>query len=227
MTDTGVGIEPRALPRIFAAFEQGHESGRRFGGLGLGLAITKALVDAQRGRITAHSDGPGRGATFVVELPTVRAFTPAANGGGVGPGQRREASNGGTTGAAGGLARPLRILVVEDHEPTRYVMTKLLADLGHSPVPAGGIESALRAVESNDIDLVISDLGLPDGTGHDLMRAIRRRYDIRGIALSGYGMEEDLRRSEEAGFAEHLTKPVDLARLEAAIRRVTEPAAMA
>ena len=73
---------------------------------------------------------------------------------------------------------------------------------------------------------MISDLGLPDGTGHELMRAIRERHDIRGIALSGYGMEDDLRRSEEAGFAEHLTKPVDLTRLEAAIRRVTEQPAL-
>ena len=227
--DTGVGIEPRALPRIFAAFEQGQESGRRFGGLGLGLAITKALVDAQGGRITAHSDGPGRGATFVVELPTVRAFTPPTSGGS-GTGEPRDSSNGGPARAAARAAastRPLRILVVEDHEPTRYVMTKLLADLGHSPVPAAGLESAMRALESGPIDLLISDLGLPDGTGHDLMRAIRQRYDIRGIALSGYGMDEDVRRSEAAGFAEHLTKPVDLGRLEAAIRRVTEHAAMA
>ena len=232
--DTGVGIDPRALPRIFAAFEQGHEVGRRFGGLGLGLAITKALVDAQGGRITAHSDGPGRGATFVVELPTVRAPTPAPLGGT--PAQpandlNDSAANARARASASAATptstRALRILVVEDHEPTRCVMTKLLADLGHLPVSAGGIESALRAVESNPIDLVISDLGLPDGTGHELMRAIRRRFDIRGIALSGYGMEEDLRRSEEAGFAEHLIKPVDLGRLEAAIRRVTEHAAMA
>jgi len=215
VTDTGVGIDPELLPRIFAAFEQGHTEARRFGGLGLGLAISKALVDAQGGRLAARSDGPGTGATFVVELPTVRApvVRPATQ-----PGGADDASRAG---------RRLRILIVEDHEPTRYVMTKLLADLGHSPVSAGDVGSAMQAARDNPIDLVISDLGLPDGSGHELMKQIRRQYDVRGIALSGYGMEEDLRRSEEAGFAEHLTKPVDLGRLEAAIRRVTAQPAIA
>lgn len=213
--DTGVGIDSQSLPRIFDAFEQGHAQSRRFGGLGLGLAISRALVEAQGGVLRAHSDGRGRGATFAVELPAVRAPSP------------RPSNDSANDEPDHRWSRPLRILVVEDHEPTRSVMTKLLRDLGHRPMPAGGVESALKLVLEQPIDLVISDLGLPDGSGHDLMRQIRRRFDVRGIALSGYGMEDDLRRSEEAGFAEHLIKPIDVTRLQAAIRRVTDQPAVA
>lgn len=214
IADTGVGIEPHILPRIFDAFEQGHGESRRFGGLGLGLAISRALVEAQGGRLWAHSDGRGRGATFSVELPVVRAIAPRPSEDSTHPAPDHAP------------ARPLRILIVEDHEPTRDVMTKLLSDMGHRALAAGGLESALQLVRDNELDLVISDLGLPDGSGHDLMRQIRQRH-LRGIALSGYGMEEDLRRSEEAGFSEHLIKPIDVSRLAAAIRRVTEQPAVA
>jgi PAS domain S-box-containing protein len=217
--DTGVGIDPQLLPRIFAAFEQGHGDSRRFGGLGLGLAISRALVVAQGGTLSAHSDGPGTGAMFTVEMAAVRVTAPRAELPADGDGDGRAVGAGGS--------RSLRILVVEDHEPTRYVMTRLLTNMGHTPLSASGIETAMRAVRENHVDLVISDLGLPDGSGHELMRQIRALYDVRGIALSGYGMEEDLRRSVEAGFAEHLTKPIDLSRLEAAIRRVCEQPAIA
>jgi CheY-like chemotaxis protein len=118
----------------------------------------------------------------------------------------------------------LSILVVEDDEPTRQVMARLLDKLGYNTVTASSKASAIEAASRNRFDLLISDLGLPDGSGHELMRQIRQQYArIRGIALSGYGMEEDLKQSSEAGFHEHLTKPVDLVRLEAAIRRVTKP----
>jgi CheY-like chemotaxis protein len=106
-------------------------------------------------------------------------------------------------------------------------MAKLLGRLGYQTTTATDISAALHAARVKHFDLIISDLGLPDGNGHELMRQIRDIYDIRGIALSGYGMEEDVRRSSEAGFNEHLTKPVDLDRLEAAIRRVTTPITVA
>jgi PAS domain S-box-containing protein len=210
--DSGVGIDQQMLPTIFTAFTQGHAESRRFGGLGLGLAISRALVEAQGGRLYAQSDGRGRGATFTLEMPTIPVPAPAHEPPGRGAGDPVS------------TRRPLRILIVEDHDATRLVMTKLLAKLGHAPVPAVGVESAIRAMRDHPVDLVISDIGLPDGTGHELMRRIRTSSEVPGIALSGYGMDEDLRRSEEAGFAEHLIKPVDVHRLQAAIHRVADHA---
>jgi CheY-like chemotaxis protein len=108
----------------------------------------------------------------------------------------------------------LHILLVEDHADTAEAMADLLRDLGHQVTTAMTVTEALRTAadlqqgDQEGIDLVISDLGLPDGTGHDLMRELVRRYGVRGIALSGYGMEEDIRKSLEAGFDRHLIKPV-------------------
>src|SRR5207244_3041904 len=117
---------------------------------------------------------------------------------------------------------PLRILLVEDHEDTARVMARLLRGYCYDVTTANDVASALRLAGSEPFDLVISDLGLPDGSGLDLMRHLlhERRDDvaIKGIALSGYGMEADRQRSREAGFAEHLTKPVDLHRLQDVIR---------
>ena len=209
VSDTGAGIEPGLLPRVFNAFEQG-EAGpaRRFGGLGLGLAICKALVEMHGGTIAASSEGRDRGATFVVDLPAAPVGPPTPPHGG---------------GHAGGSAsgRVLRILLVEDHGATAQVMQKLLSRSGHAVAAAGSVREALALADREPFDLVISDLGLPDGSGHDLMRELRtRRPAVRGIALSGYGMADDLRRSGEAGFAAHVTKPTDLDRLQATIERV-------
>jgi len=115
---------------------------------------------------------------------------------------------------------------VEDHEDTAEAMSDLLRLMGHEVTVATSVAGALTlAVATQDgtgrrLDLVVSDLGLPDGSGQDVMRELSRRYGLRGIALSGYGMEDDVRRSHEAGFLRHLTKPVDLQMLKAAIRQV-------
>jgi CheY-like chemotaxis protein len=95
----------------------------------------------------------------------------------------------------------------------------LLSVMGHQVTPATSIAAAMRAFEGNSFDLMISDLGLPDGLGYDLMQRVKSQYGIKGIALSGYGMDSDVRRSKEAGFFEHLTKPIDMDTLEAAIAR--------
>jgi CheY-like chemotaxis protein len=113
---------------------------------------------------------------------------------------------------------PLRLLLVEDHEPTMQVITRLLKRAGHQIVGSGSIEEARPAAAREAFDLVISDLGLPDGTGVELMRHLRDTYGLRGIALSGYGTEEDLHRSGEAGFIEHLVKPIDFNDLRRALR---------
>ena len=207
ITDTGVGIEPGSMPHIFEAFSQGAPSR---GGLGLGLSISKAVADLHGGRITAVSPGYGLGATFRVELPT--GGWPAPSGTEPAPSRTPEPAAG----------RPLRLLLVEDHPDTAEAMAELLRSLGHevrvAMSVAAGLDAAAAEIGSGaGIDLVISDLGLPDGSGMDLMRQLVSRYGLRGIALSGYGSEDDVRRSLEAGFSRHLTKPVNLKALEAVI----------
>jgi two-component system CheB/CheR fusion protein len=211
VSDTGVGIEPKVLPRIFDAFEQGEVSvTRRFGGLGLGLAISKAIVELHGGTITVRSEGKGRGTTFTVHLPVgpqlLDTEAPAA----------AEAPE--PEPAAAPIR--LRILLVEDHPDTAGALAELMRLHGHEVRVASSIAGALAAAENGGLDLVVSDLGLPDGNGQDLMLQLSRRFGLRGIALSGYGMEEDVRRSREAGFELHLTKPVNLQALESAIQQV-------
>ncbi len=207
--DPGIGIEPDVLPRLFNAFEQGDPGvTRSFGGLGLGLAISKALVDQHSGVLTGLSPGRGRGATFTVTLATVMSSPPEE-----------------VAVAQGGGARSLRLLLVEDHPPTLEVMAALLEIAGHEVNTAIDLRSARALAASREFDLVVSDLGLPDGTGFDLMSGLRDQYGLRGIAVSGYGMEEDLRRSREAGFLEHLVKPVDVEKLKAALARASVPSA--
>ena len=212
IVDTGAGIEPDVLPHVFDAFQQGGASvTRSFGGLGLGLAISKALVEAHRGTIEARSDGLNRGATFRMEFPTVAApATIAAPSDGSSDGQP-------LTSHAG---RRLEILLVEDHRDTARVLKRLLDRSGHHVRTAETVHAALAAADAEPVDIVVSDLGLPDGTGFELMRELVQRHHLKGIALSGFGTDQDVARSREAGFACHLTKPVDFHRLEEAIERV-------
>jgi signal transduction histidine kinase len=200
--DTGIGIPPEALAGIFHAFDQGGLEGRQeFGGLGLGLSISKAIIELHGGELRAASDGRGKGAAFTVELNTTLApVIPAP-----------------ADFTASSLTAPLRVLVVEDHEPTLAAISRLLERDGHRVFRASTVNEALAQAAVNECDLVISDLGLPDGTGFELMKEIRLRHGWPGIALSGYGMETDLRTSAEFGFAAHLVKPVDFSQLRAAM----------
>ncbi|HEX2970969.1 MAG TPA: PAS domain S-box protein [Tepidisphaeraceae bacterium] len=215
ISDTGVGIEPETLPRLFKPFEQGDRLvTRRFGGLGLGLFICQTLVESHGGHIHVSSAGRGKGATFTVELPTCGAC----------PAHSVETSLPlqPASEETHPVSRVLKILLVEDHEPTARVLQRLLTSLGHSVRAAGSIASAKAWADSHPLDLVISDLGLPDGTGLELMQYLRLKYHLPGVALSGFGMEEDLRKSQEAGFAEHLVKPVRFDYLQSAITRVMD-----
>src|SRR6185369_13087887 len=160
-----------------------------------------------------RSGGKGQGTTFTIRM----ALYEGAERSQALPGERSILGEG-SEDAAG---RPLSILLVEDHVDTAEAITDLLREQGHHVLAAGSIATALeRAAETPGIDLVISDLGLPDGDGRTLMRELRDRYGLTGIAFSGYGTEEDRRESKEAGFAAHLTKPVTLDALLAEIRRV-------
>jgi PAS domain S-box-containing protein len=206
--DTGVGIEPEFLPKVFDAFEQGDvKITRQFGGLGLGLAICKAIMDIHGGAIRAQSDGPGTGATFTVELPVASAT------------EQEVAATRPPQGPDNATER-LRVLLVEDHPDTCEVLSRLLNAANYAVKAASSVETALQLAAAEGFDVVISDLGLPDGTGYDLMRQLRDRHGIKGIALSGYGMEQDQRRSREVGFLDHVVKPVDVSQLVAVIQRI-------
>jgi two-component system CheB/CheR fusion protein len=215
--DSGMGIEPQALPRVFNAFEQVERSiTQQFGGLGLGLAISKALVEMHGGRIEALSEGRGKGATFRVQLPLAAAAAPATGG------SPEVAAAASPVAPPPRAARPLRILLVEDHGVTAKMMRMVLAADGHTVEIASDVATALELAETQPFDLLLSDLGLPDGSGHDLMRELRQRgHKLPSIALSGYGQEEDICHSQEAGFAAHLTKPASREVLIEAVAAVT------
>ena len=204
--DSGCGIEPEALPKIFHGFEQAGRT--QLGGLGLGLAISKALVEMHKGHIDAESRGRNQGAKFTAFFPTCETSATQA------------ASH---PPRSLGARRSVRLLLVEDHEDTKRSLTRMLSKRGYEVQSASDVRSALDIAMSNQFDVLISDIGLPDGNGHDLLKTLRAKSNIFGIALSGYGMEEDIRRSSEAGFSHHLVKPVDINKLDIIIQAVPFP----
>lgn len=208
--DTGIGIQAEALSKIFDAFEQASgDITRMFGGLGLGLSISKALVLAHGGEIHASSEGNGRGATFSVILPAEFEIVNA----------RKEIAPSSTSGARDHI----HILIVEDHRETNLVMQMFLERQGYRVSSARTVTEAIEQATNYDFDVVISDISLPDGTGLDLIRTLRAVKPVIGIALSGFGMESDIARSLEAGFVQHLVKPVGVRALQAAIDRAVMP----
>jgi PAS domain S-box-containing protein len=211
--DTGIGIAPAVLPRIFDAFEQGDANvTRQFGGLGLGLAISRALVEMHHGTIRAESDGPKKGSTFTLELPGFQG-QPVAR-----PCEEMPAERG------NGDDRRLRVLVVEDHPDTARIISRALTSSGHTVKTAHTAASALELAAAEPFEVIVSDIGLPDATGYELMKQLKARYAIEGIAMSGYGTDEDIRKSREAGFSDHIVKPASITDLERALRRAARRA---
>jgi signal transduction histidine kinase len=203
--DTGIGMEPEVMRRMFDPFEQGNRSfERRFGGLGLGLAISKSLAQAHGGTLTAQSGGRDRGSTFIFSMPTLSPTEVAT-------------VHGKTTSEA--AQQGLKILLVDDHLDTCAALEKLLVRRGHLVAATHNMRSAMEAAVRNKFDLLISDIALPDGSGMDLMMQLRAISKIPGIAISGFGNNGDIKRSLQAGFSEHLIKPIKLENLEAAIER--------
>ncbi|PWT81604.1 MAG: hybrid sensor histidine kinase/response regulator [Acidobacteria bacterium] len=201
IADTGLGIEPEAFPKIFDAFEQGGRS--QLGGLGLGLAISKALVEAHQGIITAASAGRNKGSTFALAFPTC---------------EKAEARVPPNVSPKAPERQAMRILLVEDHEDTNRSLTNLLRRRGYHVQPALTFQSALDLGGKEQFDVLISDLALPDGSGIDLMQKLHSKKPLLGIALTGFGMEDDIRKSREAGFQHHLVKPIDLNKLDLLIQ---------
>ena len=194
--DTGIGIEPEMQERIFEEFEQAGEPGVNAGGLGLGLTISKRLAEAQGGTIRAESAGKGKGATFTVELVTTDALPSV-------PKKQAEPRP-----QKGG--RKQKILLVDDHVDTSNAIRMLLERQGYEIVTANSAGEALRAIQQTPVDLIISDIGMPDESGHEMLPKMRKFTSAPAIALSGFGSDEDIQRSYEAGFQEHMTKPIKL-----------------
>ena len=165
-------------------------------------------MELHGGTIRAENAGPGRGALFTIQLATVLPFPSSQVLDGT------NSQNGRTK------AQPLRLLVIEDHEPTIAVLARLLRRQGHDVLTAGTVKDALLLASTNSFDLVVSDLGLPDGSGIDLMRQLAQQYGLRGIALSGYGMAGDRVRTEQAGFLAHLVKPINFEQLQHVLQQV-------
>ncbi len=205
VSDTGNGIPKASMERIFEAFEQGENARtRQPGGLGLGLAICKGLVEGHQGKISVFSEGPSRGATFTVTLDTIdeeeRGYDhiPLPDG------------------------RVATILLVEDHADTRMTLQMLLERRGHRVFSAAGMVEALEIAERESPELLLTDIGLPDGDGLELRGMIRERcgLELPAIALSGFASDEDRMATTEAGYARHLVKPINIRVLEATIREV-------
>ena len=205
--DSGIGIEPEKIREIFNAFTQVHDTHSH--GLGLGLAICRALTELHGGSIEARSGGITHGATFSVKLPV--ALQPVVKKDARVAAQPPEAQF------------PLRLLLVEDHADTIKSFSKLLVRRGYQLRAAANVAEAERIATEYEFDVLISDIGLPDGSGLDLMRrltASSANRAIHGIALSGFGMQEDLDRSREAGFFCHFIKPVDIVQIYTALNRI-------
>ncbi|MFT4174121.1 MAG: response regulator [Rhodocyclaceae bacterium] len=207
VTDTGIGIDKSALSRIFTQFEQADPTiPKTFGGLGLGLAIALALTTRHGGTLVADSDGPGKGATFTLELPVCPSATSAPL-----PDQTTEPQ----PSTVGDVPH---ILLVEDNRDAAEALQVALEMSGDYRVTtASSARQAIGLLRSQPFDLLICDIGLPDGNGLDVVAAADR--DLPAIALSGYGMSADTARSLRAGFDAHLVKPLEQADLEREIRR--------
>jgi PAS domain S-box-containing protein len=226
VADTGVGIEADMLPRLFSPFEQGEKTvTRRFGGLGLGLSIVKSLADLHHATISAASPGKGQGATFTLAMRALSDSAPHSHvvSAPAAPTASTSTSPPGTaypgSAPAGEPQVRCNVLLVEDHDDTRRVLSRLLQTFGCRVTAAGSVREARDIADGTEeaFDLLLSDIGLPDGTGHEVMRYLQRRHPTPGIAISGFGQDEDLARSKEAGFAVHLTKPIAVQTLRTAI----------
>jgi signal transduction histidine kinase len=209
VTDTGIGMIPEEINCVFNAFSQGEHADptgtHRFGGLGLGLSITQKLVELHSGNIKAESAGRNQGATFTMEFPFIEVTETSY------PAPRESITT--LKPSKGGL----RILLIEDHENTRTALAQLLTRRQYKVVAVGSAAEARQISRQNEFDLVLSDIGLPDGNGYALMSELRDNFGLKGIALTGYGMEHDVEHARKAGFVAHLIKPVHIKSLENAL----------
>ena len=216
VTDTGIGIDPEFLPFIFDRFTQAHEGiDRRFGGLGLGLAITRAIVELHGGKVTAQSDGPGRGSRFTVRLPITSSRTADEQADSSEPvADEREIQVIG-----------LRVLVIEDSIDTLNMLQLWLGTFGCEVLIAADAMEGVRLATEHPPDLIISDIGMPEVDGYELMRTLRTTPGVEqvpAIALTGYARDEDRELALAAGYNAHISKPANMGRLLDLIKKLTK-----
>jgi signal transduction histidine kinase/CheY-like chemotaxis protein len=224
VSDDGQGIKPEFLPHVFERFRQADSSNaRRHGGLGLGLAIVRHLVEMHGGSVEAQSDGEGCGATFIVRLPVLPAQDSESADGNV---TRNTLSRPAVPRLPEGVLAGLRILAVDDQEEVRDLLTEILVGYGASVITASSAAEALDAIRRELPDLLVSDLGMPDQDGYSLIQLIRALDDDRGgrvpaIALTAYAQSTDRLRALDAGFQSHMVKPVEPGELVMTIAALT------
>ena len=216
VTDTGIGIDPEFLPFVFERFTQAHEGkDRRFGGLGLGLAITRAMVELHGGRVTVQSEGRGRGSRFTVRLPiTSSRSADEAEESSEAVAEERELQN-----------LRLRVLVIEDSLDTLNMLKLWLSKFGCEVLMAAEAMEGVRLATERPPDLIISDIGMPDVDGYELMRTLRKTPGVEqvpAIALTGYAREEDRDLALAAGYNAHISKPANMGRLLHLIKKLTK-----
>jgi PAS domain S-box-containing protein len=217
VSDTGVGIRPEALPHVFERFHQADSSNTRaHGGLGLGLAIVRHLVESQGGSVSAESEGEGLGAVFTVDLPLAAApgAQPPRGRPELFSGQARSTINEGETFGAPGALEGVRVLLVEDERDTRELLKTILEGYGAAVTEATSAVEALAALEHSRPDVLVSDIGMPGENGYELIKRVRALPAERGgrvpaVALTAYAGAKDRRRALLAGFHTHLAKPVE------------------
>ncbi|NUP11917.1 MAG: PAS domain S-box protein [Polyangiaceae bacterium] len=213
VSDTGAGFAPEAAHVLFDRFRQEDSSpARKYGGLGLGLAIARYVVDLHGGKVVAHSDGPGKGATFTVELPLFESNQPRIPAVAEAPGRSQT--------VAGELVGK-RILVVDDDADGRELVVEILRTAGAEVVAACSGPAALESIEQHPLDVIVSDIGMPGMDGYELIREAKGR-GVRAcaVALTAFGTDRDRDRALRAGFSDHLAKPVMRDELVRAVARV-------
>jgi CheY-like chemotaxis protein len=210
--DSGIGIPPDQLHRIFDLFAQAEGADRGSGGLGIGLALVERLVELHGGTVTAHSEGPGRGSEFIVQLPRMETAAPSA-----------PATPDAVPKRGGGATSRRRILIVDDNRDALESLATLLELSGHVVCAAPNGEAALALAASFRPDLVLLDLGMPKVDGYEVARRIRAEpwgKAMTLVALTGWGHDEDRRRTRACGFDSHMVKPLDFEVLAALLARL-------
>ncbi|HZG23299.1 MAG TPA: response regulator, partial [Chitinophagaceae bacterium] len=203
--DNGIGIPPKMLASIFEMFEQVQDrSEYPQAGLGIGLSVVKELVEMHEGHVVAHSEGVNKGSEFIVKLPVLHNQEAAADQKSDGPPQRNPVDDETTSSKK-------KILLVDDNTDAADMMELLLKKKGYEIRKAYNGETAIVSAMEFNPEIVLLDLGLPDISGYDVLRTLQEKPGKRAyIALSGWGQEEDLSRSKQAGFDHHLVKPIDI-----------------
>jgi signal transduction histidine kinase/CheY-like chemotaxis protein len=212
VADTGQGIDPSFLPHVFEMFRQADGSNRRLhGGLGIGLALVRQLVQLHGGTINAESDGPNKGSRFIVRLPLLRETAPLASATPVAP----ELS----------VFAHTSFLVLDDSEDSIAMMAELLKLAGAHVVTATNGMNALRIASEHEFDVIISDISMPEMDGFEFLERLRKiagRQDVPVVAITGFGRHDDIERARAAGFYSHLTKPIDLRALTEVLEQLAK-----